>query len=402
PLSGNSNPGPSRTLAQNRLKKKTPAQNWLEGVRRQARGGAFASNEREDSVCSDESETGDLAAIATPRGESEQAPAALKAWNSGMSLHFDGLLKLRMANKKKASKTPLRKKIGLKRKSYSDEKLEEALKAIKSNTISKKAASKKFGKSILKKVERSMRSGAGAEEEYVPNLWYFEELEFLRDQETQVPGISTMDVDPDEPVEEQEGNDELSGMSPHYSGPAQKRKKSNVQHMMEERNDLLREAVRKLGNREEVTTKDEAKHRYYEITSVDRDVLSAMHSFEEKDEVLLAEIDESDKYHVKFFTLKSMVDNLNQRVTMVLLFLKRVFPLEVEMAMDPLEDSEQEELEALDTLEDFEEVLPDPAEDMLLDPAVEVSDPGSELAAQTTPLVTRVGRAVKVPKRLDL
>ncbi|KAF6213691.1 hypothetical protein GE061_011413 [Apolygus lucorum] len=72
------------------------------------------------------------------------------------------------------------------------------------------------------------------------------------------------------------------------------------------------------------------------------------------------------------------------------------------MAMDPLEDSEQEELEALDTLEDFEEVLPDPAEDMLLDPAVEVSDPGSELAAQTTPLVTCVGRAVKVPKRLDL
>ncbi|KAF6212745.1 hypothetical protein GE061_010453 [Apolygus lucorum] len=70
--------------------------------------------------------------------------------------------------------------------------------------------------------------------------------------------------------------------------------------------------------------------------------------------------------------------------------------------MDPLEDSEQEELEALDTLEDFEEVPPDPAEDMLLDPAVEVSDPGSELAAQTTPLVTRVGRAVKVPKRLDL
>ncbi|KAF6212227.1 hypothetical protein GE061_012748 [Apolygus lucorum] len=55
--------------------------------------------------------------------------------------------------------------------------------------------------------------------------------------------------------------------------------------------------------------------------------------------------------------------------------------------MDPLEDSEQEELEALDTLEDFEEVLPDPAEDVLLDPAVEVSDPGSELAAQTTPLV---------------
>lgn len=44
-----------------------------------------------------------------------------------------------------------------------------------------------------KKVQDSIRSGAAAEEEYVPNLWYFEVLDFLRDQEVQKRGISTFE-----------------------------------------------------------------------------------------------------------------------------------------------------------------------------------------------------------------
>lgn len=40
----------------------------------------------------------------------------------------------------------------------------------------------------------SSKSGAGAGDIYLSALWYFADLEFLRDQEEQVQGISTMDV----------------------------------------------------------------------------------------------------------------------------------------------------------------------------------------------------------------
>jgi Alcohol dehydrogenase transcription factor Myb/SANT-like. len=50
----------------------------------------------------------------------------------------------------------------------------------------------------LKKVEKSQRSGAGSEEEYIPTLWYFEALDFLRDQEVQIPGVSSIDLEQDE------------------------------------------------------------------------------------------------------------------------------------------------------------------------------------------------------------
>ncbi|XP_037926310.1 uncharacterized protein LOC119661163 [Hermetia illucens] len=46
-----------------------------------------------------------------------------------------------------------------------------------------------------KKVERSRKSGAGVDEEYVPTLWYFDLVEFLRDQEIQLSGTSTVDLD---------------------------------------------------------------------------------------------------------------------------------------------------------------------------------------------------------------
>ncbi|XP_037918371.1 uncharacterized protein LOC119656118 [Hermetia illucens] len=45
-----------------------------------------------------------------------------------------------------------------------------------------------------KKVERSRKSGADVEEEYVPTLWYFDLVEFLRDQEIQLSGTSTVDL----------------------------------------------------------------------------------------------------------------------------------------------------------------------------------------------------------------
>nr|CAD7460140.1 unnamed protein product [Timema tahoe] len=48
------------------------------------------------------------------------------------------------------------------------------------------------------KVEQSQWFGAGTDEEYVPSLWYFEALDFLRDQEVQILGVSTIDLEQDE------------------------------------------------------------------------------------------------------------------------------------------------------------------------------------------------------------
>lgn len=49
----------------------------------------------------------------------------------------------------------------------------------------------------LKKVQQGEKSGAGAEDEYVPNLWYFTALDFLGDQEIQVAATSTIDLEDD-------------------------------------------------------------------------------------------------------------------------------------------------------------------------------------------------------------
>jgi hypothetical protein len=45
----------------------------------------------------------------------------------------------------------------------------------------------------LKKVKSSQKSGAGADDIYEPSLWYYYEIDFLRDQETQLQGTSTLD-----------------------------------------------------------------------------------------------------------------------------------------------------------------------------------------------------------------
>ncbi|KAK7078091.1 hypothetical protein SK128_022192, partial [Halocaridina rubra] len=39
----------------------------------------------------------------------------------------------------------------------------------------------------------SVESGSGLDDIYKPSLWYFDELAFLRDQELQQDGVSSLD-----------------------------------------------------------------------------------------------------------------------------------------------------------------------------------------------------------------
>ncbi|XP_037915410.1 uncharacterized protein LOC119654223 [Hermetia illucens] len=97
-----------------------------------------------------------------------------------------------------------------------------------------------------KKVERSRKSGAGVEEEYVLTLWYFDLVEFLRDQEIQLSGTSTVDLD--------DGDLELPTET-HEPGPSRKRRRTNDEHL-EERNALLKDALAQLASSEK--PKDDA------------------------------------------------------------------------------------------------------------------------------------------------
>ncbi|KAG5894998.1 hypothetical protein JTB14_014884 [Gonioctena quinquepunctata] len=45
----------------------------------------------------------------------------------------------------------------------------------------------------LKKMKATKKSGGGTDDVNLPTLWYFDEIDFLRDQETQMQGTSTMD-----------------------------------------------------------------------------------------------------------------------------------------------------------------------------------------------------------------
>ncbi|KAK9874391.1 hypothetical protein WA026_002738 [Henosepilachna vigintioctopunctata] len=103
------------------------------------------------------------------------------------------------------------------------------------------------------KVEQCIPSGRGADDEYVPNLWYFELLEFLRDQEIQIPGVSTVDLEEEETQVEVEDLQKLPG-SPVAQSCSQKRKKTSVEHLAD-RNDLLKKAVGQLAKKD---NKDEA------------------------------------------------------------------------------------------------------------------------------------------------
>ncbi|XP_037919695.1 uncharacterized protein LOC119657019 [Hermetia illucens] len=87
-----------------------------------------------------------------------------------------------------------------------------------------------------KKVERSRKSGAAVEEEYVPTLWYFDLVKFLRDQEIQLSGTSTGDLE--------DGDLELPTET-HEPGPSHKRRRTNDAHL-EERNALFKNALAQL------------------------------------------------------------------------------------------------------------------------------------------------------------
>lgn len=85
------------------------------------------------------------------------------------------------------------------------EKLTEKLKTIDSN-VDINATKKKINtlrsnyRRELKKVLASKKSGAGVEDIYVPSVWYFEDLDFLRDHEIQIRGTSTMDDEDNIPL----------------------------------------------------------------------------------------------------------------------------------------------------------------------------------------------------------
>ncbi|XP_061380752.1 uncharacterized protein LOC116775412 isoform X3 [Danaus plexippus] len=58
----------------------------------------------------------------------------------------------------------------------------------------------------LKKHVNSMKSGAGADSVYEPTLWYFKEMNFLRDQELPLDSESSVDIYRSTPADEEEDN----------------------------------------------------------------------------------------------------------------------------------------------------------------------------------------------------
>uniref|UniRef100_A0A023F0P8 Putative alcohol dehydrogenase transcription factor myb/sant-like protein n=1 Tax=Triatoma infestans TaxID=30076 RepID=A0A023F0P8_TRIIF len=90
----------------------------------------------------------------------------------------------------------------------------------------------------LKKILQAEKSGAGGENEYEPNLWYFSELDFLRDQEVQIPGVSTIEVEDDHEIEASDSVECIEPKSLSY-----KRKKKAPLDIMAERNNILKDAV---------------------------------------------------------------------------------------------------------------------------------------------------------------
>ncbi|XP_071057023.1 uncharacterized protein [Onthophagus taurus] len=90
---------------------------------------------------------------------------------------------------------------------------------------------------VLKKVKMSEKSGAASKDIYTPSLWYFDQLHYLRDQETPDVGISTLDIEEGEDAPEDSLEAESTQVTP--SRP-KKQKLSN------ERNEFLKKAVKYL------------------------------------------------------------------------------------------------------------------------------------------------------------
>ncbi|XP_049542545.1 uncharacterized protein LOC125955454 [Anopheles darlingi] len=96
------------------------------------------------------------------------------------------------------------------------------------NTVSTKLNSlRSTYRRELKKVRDSMRSGIGSDEVYVPSLWYYNDLDFLQEQENQAPGVTTLEDYREENQEEEVFSeiDEPSRSSLPLSLPASSRKR---------------------------------------------------------------------------------------------------------------------------------------------------------------------------------
>jgi len=78
-------------------------------------------------------------------------------------------------------------------KKYKEVDEEATVEAVKKKVNSLRASYRRE----LQKIKRSGRSGAGVDDVYKPNIWYFHELHFLYDQESSVDGINTFDDGPE-------------------------------------------------------------------------------------------------------------------------------------------------------------------------------------------------------------
>lgn len=76
------------------------------------------------------------------------------------------------------------------------EKMKERIPNATKDTVTKKVNSFRTSyRRELKKVLKSEKSGSGSEDIYIPSLWFYGHLSFLRDQDIQTEGISTLDID---------------------------------------------------------------------------------------------------------------------------------------------------------------------------------------------------------------
>ncbi|XP_053946426.1 uncharacterized protein LOC128863026 [Anastrepha ludens] len=84
----------------------------------------------------------------------------------------------------------------------------------------------------LKKLKQSEKSGAGVDDVYVSSLWYFDDLSFLEEQETQRTGLSSIE------------NEEHEDTTFEDNAPAAK--KAKTEFGKKEKEELLKKAVKAL------------------------------------------------------------------------------------------------------------------------------------------------------------
>ena len=72
--------------------------------------------------------------------------------------------------------------------------------ATREDVVNKIKSMRTVWKKECKKVESSKKSGSGEDEIYVPSLWYYDLLEFLKDQEIPSKGLSSIESPSEELV----------------------------------------------------------------------------------------------------------------------------------------------------------------------------------------------------------